>query len=784
MNLPSTSSTNQFDKEFENDLFNEVHEAMEIQNDVSQSPFDEKLLDFAKEQDKHAIDTVIRLLADPSLSRKSIQKIVSVISEHNRNSVESLKNYLPDIFLNSEKFKAVLSIIGNSFHKFSTEHKTFKYLKEKKLLIEPVAVTIGLTRTFRRVRKKKLCWLDHKIQMHIVPMDRTLKRFFELPNVFKTISEILNKDYEDYPVYSMLQGQYWRDIKLRSPNKIIIPINIYFDDDEINNALGSHRVLKKMGAIYFTISCLPPQFSAKLENWFLAQIHKEQDYKRLGNKIMFKKIKKQLLDLQTNGLEIEIEGTSYTVFFEVCKILGDNLGFNQILGFETSFRANYFCRICTADSSITRVLTEEDEKLLRNENNYAEDVENLKDQKLRSSRGVKEHCVWEPVIEVTKLRCVDPLHDTVEGSFSNEIRIITKLAIKKKYFDIDTLNKNIELLVIDQASGVNKPPKFVENDFKQGKLKASASETSFTIQYFGILVGAYFPKNCRLWKLYKLLRKIYYLIMAPSFDKGTPEALKKIIKEHHTLFLKLKLGHLLPKHHFLLHYPLLMKLLGPLRFATSIRGEAFHSKFKRYAVVARSRKNPTYTLAMRHQLTLAKRFSDNTPLTNQFSCKYIKNIKISLLDNFESFKRFSPVDENQIVKLISWADYDGTLYRPGMIVVLDTTDKLPKFGEIIFIIEHHGVVLFIVNELETLEFNDHVQAYVIEKTKVFKFVQHKYLGDYMVFDSQSIELLDEKKSAGSKKVFKTKKVVVTTYFYYSIFLSNTEIKKKKKKVGN
>lgn len=108
---------------------------------------------------------------------------------------------------------------------------------------------------------------------------------------------------------------------------------------------------------------------------------------------------------------------------------------------------------------------------------------------------------------------------------------------------------------------------------------------AFIMTYLGIFIGQYIPRRNKVWQLYILLRKIIFSVMAPSFTRDSVDTSKNLIKKHHELYLSLKLGNLKPKHHFLLHYPLLMLLYGPLRFISSIRGEAVHRNDKRYAHV-------------------------------------------------------------------------------------------------------------------------------------------------------------------------------------------------------
>lgn len=68
-----------------------------------------------------------------------------------------------------------------------------------------------------------------------------------------------------------------------------------------------------------------------------------------------------------------------------------------------------------------------------------------------------------------------------------------------------------------------------------------------------------------------------------------------------------------------------------------------------------------------------------------------------------------------------------------MIVVLDMTNELPSFGEIKFIVQVSGIVYFIINKSNTSNFNDRVQAYVVENSEIFQFIEHKNLATYMVF---------------------------------------------------
>lgn len=54
------------------------------------------------------------------------------------------------------------------------------------------------------------------------------------------------------------------------------------------------------------MSCLSKEYSSLLNNIFLAQLHNSKDYKNLSNRKIFAQIKKQLAELEQNGLVINV----------------------------------------------------------------------------------------------------------------------------------------------------------------------------------------------------------------------------------------------------------------------------------------------------------------------------------------------------------------------------------------------------------------------------------------------------------------------------------------------
>lgn len=64
-----------------------------------------------------------------------------------------------------------------------------------------------------------------------------------------------------------------------------------------DNITGSHAGDHKLGALYYTIACLPQEYLSKLENIFLACLFLS-DNKIHGNENLFRPVIQDLIDLE------------------------------------------------------------------------------------------------------------------------------------------------------------------------------------------------------------------------------------------------------------------------------------------------------------------------------------------------------------------------------------------------------------------------------------------------------------------------------------------------------
>lgn len=132
----------------------------------------------------------------------------------------------------------------------------------------------------------------------------------------------------------------------------------------------------------------------------------------------------------------------------------------------------------------------------------------------------------------------------------------------KCYFSLNELNWRLKWFHYDG----NEPPPISLAHLRSKDIKMFGSEMLSFLSNAPLIFGDLFKdQNDEHWKLIKLLRKILILSFKHNITKSDCESMKQLIFEHHSLYIKL-FGYVLkPKHHFLVHYAIIMEKLDPLR---------------------------------------------------------------------------------------------------------------------------------------------------------------------------------------------------------------------------
>lgn len=195
---------------------------------------------------------------------------------------------------------------------------------------------------------------ENKSKGMIMPLQFQFQKFFELGNNLQvTIDnmkklEIENRETNMYT--NIIHGEVWKSKIVNFKNKIVIPYLLYYDDVEINNALGSHSREQSLAVFYYSFPTIPQHYLSLLENIFVALVYKSKDFCH-GNDACLNNLINEIKCLENNGILLHTRDGQFQVYFILGAVVGDNLGLNSLLGFTKGFRSSYPCRICKMNQS-------------------------------------------------------------------------------------------------------------------------------------------------------------------------------------------------------------------------------------------------------------------------------------------------------------------------------------------------------------------------------------------------------------------------------------------------
>ena len=196
----------------------------------------------------------------------------------------------------------------------------------------------------------------------------------------------------------------------------------------------------------------------------------------------------------------------------------------------------------------------------------------------------------------------------------------------------------------------------------------------------------------------------------------TAAYLEILIEEHHQDFMKLyPTKSIIPKMHFMVHFPRQILNFGPLVHAWTMRHEAKLRVIKRAAKVSNF-KNVCKTVAKRHQHLL---------------CFYIhSNLLVRNIVNTATCKPFSMHNEPEMLQLhlneifgasnvmvVSFVTSNGFMYKQNAIILHKYDALCPTFCKIYLLLKNESEKIFLVlHEYETLFFDSHFNCYCIKPT--------------------------------------------------------------------
>ena len=613
-----------------------------------------------------------------------LQAVKSRLTGQNVNC--RISEEVVNVFKQEDLFTAALNSVDGLLR---SQHKRKVFYKRNFRYVEPLQKNLGENQ-YGKPR------VYQYISLH-----QTLESLLQDESVAHYVNSYNSCDC-DHGMFNLstdlCDGRVYQCIRETVTHVPFIQIMLYQDAFEVVNPIGSARKIHKIVAVYMALGNLPPHLRMNMDNLHLVLCH-ETDLNYFGQNMIFHCLVEELQDLECNG--IQVNGQVYEVRL-IC-FLGDNLGSHWLGGFNTNFSVSaYVCRYClvhrVADSGSLCKTGE-----LRTPENYNDAVNRLSDV-MRSVHGIVQnsvlHCLKYYHVCLPGLPpCLG--HDLFEGVVQFDLSLILKQLCNSGtgYCTIKQLNRSVKQFQFLGADANDKP-----NSVSDGKtVGGNAIQVWCLLRLLPLFLYGSADVHDDAWTMLMLLREIVELVCAPKISVAQMLYLNRLVQQYvedrSKLFSSVPLR---PKHHYLLHYPWLTQMFGPLIRVWTMRMESKHYFFKRCARSCRNFINITKTLSETHQLSQAYLSSgsvvcdyvelgcDTCDFDELFSCDIVTAVR-------SCQKLISPLCCSSSVTV------SGTKYGKGSYVVLHCRESQPIFGKVLMCLSDSAGVPAVVTEECTSE---------------------------------------------------------------------------------
>lgn len=290
-----------------------------------------------------------------------------------------------------------------------------------------------------------------------VPILQMIQVLFKNTDI---LSKIREPNSEPGYYVSYRDSSHFHENRLLSTEDLHLAIQLYIDELEIANPLGTSRKVHKLFAVYWVLTNVPPKYRSALHTIQLAMLVKVIDVQKCGYAPVLAPLIHDVHILEQDGVFIESVGQNVkgTIF---C-VSADNLAAHALGGFLESFRVDYVCRFCMATSEHFQKDGVKNEQFVkRTKGSHDLHVQNvLQDKSLSSQFGVKGDCVLQNSLDyfhpITGFP-PDLLHDLFEGIVPVELALCIKELMREKYFTIEYFNQRIASFPYQHTDKINKP---------------------------------------------------------------------------------------------------------------------------------------------------------------------------------------------------------------------------------------------------------------------------------------------------------------------------------------
>ena len=312
------------------------------------------------------------------------------------------------------------------------------------------------------------------------------------------------------------------------------------------------------------------------------------------------------------------------------------------------------------------------------------------------------------------------MHVFLEGVAQHDISLMLLQLINTDKVTLLQLNNSLQTFSFGYTERKNKPEKIHPSVFSTDsyKLKMNAENTPILCKVLPFILESFDVNlDSEMYSHITKLLAIIQIVYSPVISETTIQELKDLIADYLGTFSRIyPNSHLLPKHHYMVHIPNLVRQCGPPVHSNCMRFEAAHQYFKRIALTLNF-KNICKSLSIKYQEKLCADFLDNNGDDTFYASSFIQGPS-KLLSESDISDLIDEGLELGTFYSLNWISMYGQKFISNQAFVAvdcDVTTELPLFGELKRIILNNSNVYFNSSVYDTLRFHPQLLAYEVNQ---------------------------------------------------------------------
>jgi len=232
--------------------------------------------------------------------------------------------------------------VNKSFESLRTIKQQMEALKSSTQYIESEDIPLG-TRINNIIDRKTGTFVPTKIVeiFQYVPIIDFLSMVLRNTEILNAIEA--EKESSNGILAPFVDGQHFKNHPFFQKYKHLIKIQLYYDELEITNPLGSKICIRKLGDFYYTIQNLPCNMNSELSSIYVLLLYYHVDIEKYTINKMLDPFLKDLAKLDSDERVPIFLGEEMRA--SIAAFCGHGLAIHEVFNF-LSPSCNLFCRMC------------------------------------------------------------------------------------------------------------------------------------------------------------------------------------------------------------------------------------------------------------------------------------------------------------------------------------------------------------------------------------------------------------------------------------------------------